>query len=147
MIYTITLNPGIDLEFIVEDFEYNAVIRSLNTRRDLGGKGFNVSSALKKLNVPSTALGFVGGKSGEFLVDQLDRLKIIHDLIWIESESRINTTILKQDSDNHLKVNEPGPTVQESERIRLLGKTANLAAKGDYFIFSGSLPPGVNNNY
>lgn len=147
MIYTVTLNPGIDLQYIVEDFEFNAVIRSLGTQRDLGGKGFNVSNALAKLNVSSTALGFVGGKSGEFLVDQLERLNIIHDLIWIESESRINTTILAKGSDKHLKVNESGPTVPENEQIRLLDKAANLAAKGDYFIISGSLPPGMNNNY
>ncbi len=147
MIYTITLNPGIDLQYIVEDFEYNTVIRSQKTRRDLGGKGFNVSNALLKLNVISTALGFVGGKSGEFLVDQLDRLNISHDLIWIEGETRTNTTILAHGKAKHLKVNEPGPTVQESEQIRLLDKAANLAAKGDYFIISGSLPPELKDNF
>jgi 1-phosphofructokinase family hexose kinase len=147
MIYTVTLNPGIDLQYIVEDFEYNAVIRSIDTRRDLGGKGFNVSNALTKLNVATTALGFVGGKSGEFLVDQLDQVKISHDLIWISGESRINTTILAQDKDKHLKVNEPGPKVQFSEQAQLLVKATNLAKKGDYFIFSGSLPPGTKNNF
>jgi len=95
MIYAITLNPSIDLQYTVEDFDYNTVIRSLETRRDLGGKGFNVSNALAKLNLASTALGFVRGKSGEFLVKQLDRFNINHDLIWTKGESRINITILE----------------------------------------------------
>jgi len=95
MIYTITLNPSIDLLYIVEDFDYNTVIRSLETRRDLCGKDFNDSNALAKLNLASTGLGFVRGKSGEFLVEQLDRFNINHDLIWTKGESRINITILE----------------------------------------------------
>lgn len=107
MIYTITVNSGIEFQYVVYDFNYNTLLRSLEVRRDLGGKGLNVSNALSKLNVDSTALGFVGGKSGEFLVDKLESLGIAHDLIWIKHESRINTTILQHDLKKHLKVNEP----------------------------------------
>ena len=107
MIYTITINPGIEFQYVVCGFNYNTLLRSLEVRRDLGGKGFNVSNSLSKLNVDSTALGFVGGKSGEFPVDKLESLGIAHDLIWIEHESRINTTILQYDFKKHLKVNEP----------------------------------------
>lgn len=147
MIYTITLNPGVDLQYTVEKFEYNVVTRSIETRRDLGGKGFNVSNALSKLEVPSIALGFVGGKNGEFLVDQLERLRIDHDLIWIEGESRTNTTILKAGENVHLKVNESGPQITIEEQHRLLDKASNLARENDLFILSGSLPPGVTADY
>jgi len=106
-----------------------------------------VSNALSKLNVDSTALGFVGGKSGEFPVAKLESLGVAHDLIWIERESRINPTILQQDFKKHLKVNEPWPTIQKGAQKRLLEKVGSLAEKGDWFINPGSLPPGIHDNY
>ena len=147
MIYTVTLNPGIDLQYTVERIEYNDILRSQESRRDIGGKGFNVSNALSKLEIPSTALGFVGGKTGEYLVNQLDILRIDHDLIWISGESRINTTILEMGKGNHLKLNEPGPQIHFEEQEKMLDISAGLAQENDFFILSGSLPPGVPDDY
>ena len=76
MIYTITLNPSIDLQYLVDEFKYNSVIRSDSLLKDLGGKGFNVSHVLKVLKIPSTALGFVGGNNGRFLFEKLNKLDI-----------------------------------------------------------------------
>ena len=66
-IYTITLNPAVDRELFVPSLKYDQVLRAIDQRIDFGGKGFNVSRMLKSLGKQNTALGFVGGKSGEFL--------------------------------------------------------------------------------
>lgn len=147
MIYTITLNPGIDLQYKVKEFEYNTVIRSRATLCELGGKGFNVSHALYKIGAPSTALGFVGGRTGQFLIDQLERIGIRHDLMWVESESRINTTILQESGKKHIKVNEVGPTITPELQESFLAKAVSLADHKDWFIISGSLPPGIPDSY
>lgn len=147
MIYTITLNPSIDLQYIIHAFTFNEVLRAHEVRRDLGGKGFNVSHALSRLNIENVALGFVGGKTGEFLVEKLSELRLEKDLIWISGESRTNTTIVQTVSTEHLKVNEPGPRISPLEQTDLLKKVGNRANEGDWFVLSGSLPPGVPMNF
>ena len=67
MIYTLTLNPAVDRELTVPAVEYDSVLRATESRVDFGGKGFNVSRLLKSLGATSTAVGFVGGRSGELL--------------------------------------------------------------------------------
>jgi tagatose 6-phosphate kinase len=81
MFYTITLNPSIDLQYIIHAFTFNEVLRAHEVGRGLGGKGFNVSHALSRLTIENVALGFVGGKTGEFLVENLSELRLDNDLI------------------------------------------------------------------
>lgn len=121
-IYTITPNPSIDLQYIIHAFTFYEVLRAHEVRRDLGGKCFNVFHALSRLNIENVALGFVGGKTGEFLVEKLSGLNLENDLIWISGESRTNTTIVQMVSTEHLKVNEPGPNISPLEQTDLLKK-------------------------
>ena len=37
----------------------------------LVGKGINVSRVLKRLDIPNTATGFIGGFTGKFITDTL----------------------------------------------------------------------------
>jgi 1-phosphofructokinase family hexose kinase len=147
LIFTITLNPSIDLQYQIDEFKYNTVIRSNSVQKDLGGKGFNVSHALKVLKKPSTALGLIGGNNGKFLVDKLDDMGIVHDLFWIRGESRINTTIIQEYPRKHIKINEPGPAISKSEQLDFMEKIINLAQVGDWFVFSGSLPQCDNDKF
>lgn len=143
MLYTVTLNPGVDRELTVPEIEFNTVLRASEGRVDFGGKGFNVSRLLKSLGVESVALGFVGGKSGELLRDGLQSLGIGTDFTWIAGETRTNVSIVSTGQKRYVKVNEPGPTVSPGEQQALLDKIRGLARQGDWWVLAGSLPPGV----
>jgi fructose-1-phosphate kinase PfkB-like protein len=43
MIYTVTLNPAVDRELVVEEITFDTVLRASQFRVDCGGKGFNVA--------------------------------------------------------------------------------------------------------
>jgi len=143
MIYTLTLNPAVDLELVISDFEFDKVNRAVESRMDCGGKGFNVSRMLSNLNTSSIAMGFVGGKSGERLEQELHTLNIETDFNWIEGETRTNVSVVKADNSRYLKVNEAGPTVSAKDIDALTDKVRLLAKRGDWWVLSGSLPPGV----
>src|SRR6266851_862152 len=115
MIYTLTLNPAVDRELTVPALEYNAVLRASESRVDFGGKGFNVSRLLKSLGATSTAVGFLGGRSGELLQDGLQELGIGADFVWVSGETRTNISIVTETHNHYIKVNEKGPLVEQAK--------------------------------
>lgn len=143
MIYTLTLNPALDLELTVDTFNYNQVLRALNTRTDCGGKGFNVSRALAALGQASTALGFVGGGTGQRLERVLRHMGIGTDFVVVSDETRTNVSIVTDPTSDYFKVNQAGPTILPEEVEALLHKVQSLSQRGDIWVLSGSIPPGV----
>lgn len=142
-IYTVTLNPAFDREYTVPDLVFDDVLRSTPCRLDYGGKGFNVARALQAWNVPSVAMGFVGGLTGQRLTDGLESLGIATDLTSIAGETRTNTSIVAMNSGRYLKVNEPGATIQPEEVAALLSRVRERVEPGDWWVLAGSLPPGL----
>ena len=143
MIYTLTLNPAVDLELQIDQFQFDSVARANSSQIDCGGKGFNVSRMLRNVNVESTAMGFIGGYNGERLKAELNRLGINTQFTEISGETRTNVSIVAADEKRHIKVNESGPEVSEAELASLVSSIkANLKA-GDWWVLGGSLPRGV----
>ena len=147
MIYTLTLNPAIDRELTVEKVEYDAVLSANRARVDIGGKGFNVSRLLKSLGTPNTALGFIGGRTGDRLLHGLQDLDIQTDFVSISGETRTNISIVTEKHDHYIKVNEKGPLVDEPKQRELLDKVASIAGPEDWWVLAGSLPPGVPDSF
>ncbi len=143
MIYTVTLNPALDLEYEVPNITFNEVLRAVRSRGDAGGKGFNVSRMLKVLGEPSVALAFLGGHTGAYLDEQLNALGLTTDVVWVEGETRKNVSIVDSEGKRYLKVNESGPYIPPGAQEALMERVHHLAAPGDWWVLSGSLPPGV----
>jgi 1-phosphofructokinase family hexose kinase len=142
VIYTLTLNPALDRELQVPAIAFGDVLRASAHRVDPGGKGFNVSRALRALGGESVAVGFVGGFAGKMIAAALAQAGIAVDFVEIDGETRTNVTVV--DPERHLKVNEAGPTVTDVEEARLVTKVRSLARAGDWWVLSGSLPPGAS---
>lgn len=143
MIFTVTLNPAVDRELTVAKIAYDTVLRASKWQVDCGGKGFNVARMLKSLGVNSVALGFAAGKTGEMLDEKLQSLGIETDFVWIEGETRTNVSIVSDEDDHYMKVNEPGPTISEADMVLLVDKVRERAKSGDWWVLAGSVPPGV----
>jgi 1-phosphofructokinase family hexose kinase len=142
MIYTVTLNPAIDRELLVPEIKFDTVLRASDWQIDFGGKGFNVSRLLIGFNTPSVALGFVGGDSGQIMEKGLRSLGIETDFVWVEGETRTNVSIRSESNPHYVKVNEPGPFIGSAAVQSMLGKIEQIAKAGDWWVLSGSLPPG-----
>jgi 1-phosphofructokinase family hexose kinase len=147
MIYTLTLNPAVDRELTVPAVEYDAVLRASESRVDLGGKGFNVSRVLKSLGETSTAVGFLGGRSGELLQAGLRELGIRTDFVWVSEETRTNISIVTENHGHYIKINEKGPLVEQAKQEELLAKIDAITQDGDWWVLAGSLPPGVGDHF
>lgn len=147
MIYTLTLNPAVDRELTVAAVEYDAVLRASESRVDFGGKGFNVSRMLKSLGTESTAVGFLGGRTGDLLREGLQELGIGTDFVKIQGETRTNISIVTENHSHYIKVNEKGPLATAEDQAALLAKIDAVTRPGDWWVLAGSLPPGVDDDF
>lgn len=147
MIYTVTLNPAIDREYTVPSIQFDEVLRAGGVRVDAGGKGFNVSRMLATLGATSTALGFVGGKSGEWLQEELNRFGIETDFVWISTETRTNTTVVTPTGRHYLKVNEKGPVISNEDLNQLINQIEGLIVPDSMWVLAGSLPQGIESSF
>ena len=136
MLYTLTLNPSLDLLMRPALLAPGETNRSRAETVTYGGKGINVAVMLKNLGIPVTALGLAGGFTGEKLLSMTKNAGICTDFVSIAADTRINVKLL---ADTVTEVNACGPTVTSEEWQRLLARLDALAV-GDTLVLSGSLP-------
>ncbi|MBN8218594.1 MAG: 1-phosphofructokinase family hexose kinase [Spirochaetes bacterium] len=142
MIYTVTLNPALDRELLVDAVRLGEVLRAKGRRDEAGGKGYNVSRALLALGKKSVSLGFLGGETGAHLGASIAQGGLDLVTIPIAGETRTNISLVGEVGES-LKVNEPGPHILPGEWEGMLRQVESLAQTGDWWIFSGSLPEGL----
>ncbi|MCP4167851.1 MAG: 1-phosphofructokinase [Chloroflexi bacterium] len=142
-LYTVTLNPTLDKTLSVAALRPGEVHRSQLVRQDLGGKGINVSRALRELGIESEIVAVFAGATGQRMHQDLGEAGFACHVIWVEGETRQNLT-LRDDSQNlYTKINEPGPKLTPEHVSELRQLIEQLAAPDDIWAFSGSLPPGA----
>ena len=143
MIYTVTLNPSIDYIVHVEALQLGELNRMKQDFKLPGGKGINVSRILQRIQIPSTALGFIGGFTGRFIEDWLINERITTDFTQVAADTRIN---IKLKSGEETEINGLGPTISKDESQQLKDKLSSLT-KEDIVIFSVSKPNGLTADY
>lgn len=140
MMYTVTLNPSLDYVVSLEDFRLGYTNRTQSEAILPGGKGINVSTILKNLGIPSTALGFVAGFTGEEIVRRLEEVGVHTDFIRLEEGfSRIN---FKLRSVEGTEINGQGPVIGREKTEQLMRRLDDLQ-DGDVLFLSGSVPASV----
>lgn len=148
MIYTITLNPAIDVIYKLRDsYRVGKINRAYDETLKAGGKGINVSRVLKTLGLESIALGLVGGITGEIIESSLKKENIKTDFVHINSNTRIDTKVFFQNGNTpeETQINAPGPIITQEDIMNLAKKLAKIK-KGDIVIISGGIPKSLSLN-
>jgi len=139
-IYTLTMNPAIDLFISMDQLLPNIVNRTNSTSYKENGKAVNISRILYQMDIPSIAMGFIGGFSGNFIDTQLNKTGIQTDFIEVEGITRINVFLQAQDE---YKIVNKGPHIP-SEKIKELLQQITQLPSNSYLFISGSLPLGID---
>ncbi len=143
MIYTVTFNPSLDYYIQVNNIKSGMVNRTTSERLAVGGKGLNVSLALKELGEDTLALGFIAGFTGDAIDEKVRRLGLPHDFIKVGGQSRINVKIK---SNTETDINGSGAQISLNDINKLIRKLKTLLTQGDWLIVSGSVPAGLDEN-
>jgi 6-phosphofructokinase 2 len=145
-IITVTANPCIDKSTTFSGLKPGKKIRCARPVFEPGGGGINVSRALHKLNGRSLAIYPAGGHSGIFLKDLLQKENIESIVIDTSENTRENFIVFDEATNNQYRFCMPGPVLPEREWRQILEKIESLNG-AEYIIASGSLPPGVPEDF
>ncbi len=143
MIYTLTLNPTLDIHMQFENPKLGTLNRAKKVRYAPSGKGLNVSSALFAQGISSTAILPLGGPIGYLLEAMYQSLDFAVEVIPVSGETRANTKVIDEHG-NLSEFNGAGAALSEKELAACFDSLKKLQAN-DVLILSGSLPPGVPN--
>ena len=143
MIYTVTINPSIDYIVQLPELHLGLVNRMAYDNKLPGGKGINVSRILRELGHDSVAWGFMGGFTGRFITDALEKDGLKTDFTPVAADTRINVKIKAEEE---TEINGKGPAVTPAEIAAFKEKFAHLTAD-DIVIFAGSLVPNLDDDF
>ena len=146
-VVTLTMNPSIDLSVSVERVAPFQKLRTSDERRDPGGGGINVARVLERLGADVTAVYPSGGALGQLLRQLVDREGITEVTIPISGETREDFTVVERATGLQYRFVLPGPQLREHEWRACLGKFEALDPRTRFVVCSGSLPPGVPDDF
>jgi len=146
-IMTITMNPCIDKSTSVDNVVAERKLRCSRPRYEPGGGGINVARAMHRLGEDSKALYLAGGSVGDMLKQLLDKEQIRHEPFEIGAIARESLVVYEESSEQQYRFGMPGPEVKEEEWQDFMDRLDEIAPKPDFIIGSGSLPPGVPEDF
>ena len=142
MIYTVTFSPAIDYVVDLDQLEIGAINRSKGEHALPGGKGINVSIVLANLGTPSIATGFLGGFTGNYIKDELNKMGISSEFVEVDGLTRINVKLRGKEE---TAINGQGPHITDEQIEELITKLEKLNEE-DLLVISGTIPSSLPKN-
>ncbi len=145
MIVTVTPNPGIDRTVtLASPLARGAVHRVQSVSSEPGGKGVNVARALALAGIDTVAV--LPARPGDPFLALLDAAGVPAAPVPVGGAVRTNLTITEPDGTT-TKLNEPGALLDAAALTALTSAVLDRAAAASWVVLSGSLPPGVPDDW
>ena len=146
-IVTLTMNPALDIATSTERLVPAHKLRCTAPRYDPGGGGINVARAVHALGGEAVAVFPVGGPAGEMIRRMLQQEGVAHHAIPINGFTRESLAVEELKSGRQFRFILPGPELSASDQERCLDQLMAAALGAQYIVASGSLPPGVPDEF
>jgi 1-phosphofructokinase len=145
MIVTLTPNPSLDRTIALADpLARGQVQRALSSVDEPGGKGVNVARVVTSAG--RSALAVLPAHHDDPVLHALRERGVAHRTVAVDHDVRANVTITEPDGTT-TKLNMPGQKLS-GDVLSALAETLHREAAGArWAALSGSLPPGVPENW
>jgi len=144
-IATLTLNPALDKSTLVDRLVPEQKLRCRDVQTDPGGGGINVSRGVRRLEGSTTAVFPAGGPTGEKLAALLAAEGIPTRMVNVPGETRENISVTDAQSGAQYRFTLPGQDTRRADAEACLDALFSLSP--DLVVASGSLPPGLPDDY
>ncbi|RYY94984.1 MAG: hypothetical protein EOO24_23710, partial [Comamonadaceae bacterium] len=146
-LFTITLNPAIDLTVRVAALRPGEVHRADGQQQEAGGKGVGVAAVAAALGLPVTACGWLGADNDAVFREAFAQRGIADGMLRLPGATRTNIKIADAARGDSTDINLPGlalaPPALAHALARLTAQLAEQLRPGDWCELAGSLPPGA----
>ena len=141
----VAANPSVDRLYTIERLTVGAIHRPLELVVVPGGKGLNAARAAARLGGPVTALGILGGRSGDWIEGELHGRGIATQWLRAAGETRTCVSILDRSTGLTTEVYERGQAIAADAWDALERLIAEELGRSGMTVIamSGSLPPGA----
>ncbi|WP_248305597.1 1-phosphofructokinase family hexose kinase [Agromyces sp. H66] len=146
-IVTLTMNPALDVSSSTEEVVPEHKLRCGPTRFDPGGGGVNVSRAIRNLGGSSIAICPLGGPTGQAYRGFLEQEGVVARILGVAGNTRESFTVDELSTGDQFRFVLQGPTLREPEWRACLSVVGDQLPVGGYLVASGSLPPGVPDDF
>ena len=146
-IVTLTMNPALDVATATETIVPSTKLRCEEPRYDPGGGGINVARAVHMLGGDALAVFPAGGATGEMIRGFLEAEGVPQAVVPVAAITRQSLAVVEQRSGKQYRFLLPGPPLGEADRERCLDALAAQAKGALFVVASGSLPPGVPDDF
>jgi 6-phosphofructokinase 2 len=146
-IVTLTMNPAIDLSTSVEHVVPTGKLRCKGLRRDPGGGGINVARVVWRMGTGVMAIYTAGGIIGRLLRRLVEQAGIESTVLNVSAETREDFTVHEEATGQQFRFVLAGPKLIAEEWQAGLDILLSLDPFPRYLVASGSLPPGVPDDF
>lgn len=146
-IVTLTMNPALDVSTAVAQVTPTHKLRCEAAQNHPGGGGINVARVVHRLGTPCLALFPSGGITGQAISTLLAAEGVPFRTVAITGESRESFSVHEQETGQDYRFVLPGPQLREIEWRTCLAELQSLRTPPRYLVASGSLPPGVPDDF
>ena len=147
LILTVTANPALDVSTATEQVFSGHKLRCGASRLDPGGGGVNVARVIQRLGGQSLAVYTAGGPTGDAYRRLLEAERIPALAVPISGSTRQNFTVDETRTGKQFRFVLEGPELTEEEWGACLARVAESIPMDGYVVASGSLPPGVPEDF
>jgi 6-phosphofructokinase 2 len=144
-IATLTMNPTIDVSYDVDRVIHTHKMRTRNERYDPGGGGINVARVFCRLGGTVRCVYLAGGATGVALDGLVEELNLPRLRLEIAEPTRVASAVHECETGKEYRFTPPGPRITPEECARCLEALREVEC--DYFVASGSLPPGIASDF
>jgi len=147
MFLTVTLNTGVDRVLLIEELLLGSPVRARKEVICVGGKGLDVSVALRGLGLPTVGLSFLAGKNGQLLEEIISAYGIQPATIWVGGETRVSYVIAeaKHRRVSHIQVGEL--EISAGQLKEMLDRFQDELRAARFAVLSGSIPPCLSPDF
>ncbi len=143
MIVTLTLNTAVDRTLFVPSFGMKRTMRASRVTVSMGGKATDASYVLGGLGIPSLALGFAAGLTGQRLERMLHEQGVQTDFTQVAGETRVNTVIVDEATSDQATITESTLQVTAADVERLCERYRQALRTASCLVLGGAVPEGV----
>ncbi|WP_330180561.1 1-phosphofructokinase family hexose kinase [Nocardia sp. NBC_01503] len=146
-IVTLTMNPAMDIAASTAVVRPTDKMRCTTPRFDPGGGGINVARTVVALGESVTAVFPIGGPEGIQLAELVRVTGVPMRTVSVSEPTRQSLSVTDESCGAQYRFVFPGPRLSSAEQHRCLVEVERAAGAARLVVASGSLPPGVPDDF